>query len=72
MRERWAGWILGIDTVGCAFWTGHGEVVEEGRIATTEAALRRRFESVERMRIAIEVATHSRGSAGCCLNVGTR
>ena len=28
-----------------------GEVVEEGRIATTEAALRRRFESVERMRI---------------------
>jgi len=36
-----------------------GEVVEEGRIATTEAALRRRFESVERMRIAIEVGTHS-------------
>ena len=36
-----------------------GEVVEEGRIATTEAALRRRFSSVARMRIAIEVGTHS-------------
>lgn len=36
-----------------------GEVVEEGRVATTEAALRRRFGSVGPMRIAIEVGTHS-------------
>jgi transposase len=33
--------------------------VEEGRIATTEVALRRRFASVAPMRIAIEVGTHS-------------
>jgi transposase len=36
-----------------------GEVVEEGRIATTEGALKRRFASVEPMRVAIEVGTHS-------------
>ncbi len=36
-----------------------GELVEDGRIATTEAALRRRFSDVAVMRIAIEVGTHS-------------
>ena len=36
-----------------------GEVVEEGRIPTTEVALRRRFASVPPMRVAMEVGTHS-------------
>jgi transposase len=36
-----------------------GEVVEEGRIATTDAALRRRFSSAAPMRVALEVGTHS-------------
>jgi transposase len=36
-----------------------GEVVEEGRIATTEVALRRRFSTVAPMRVALEVGTHS-------------
>lgn len=36
-----------------------GEVVEEGRIATTEGALRGRFGGMERVRIVMEVGTHS-------------
>jgi transposase len=36
-----------------------GEVVEEGRLRTTPEAFRRRFECAERMKIAIEVGTHS-------------
>ena len=36
-----------------------GEVVEEGRIPTTAAALQRRFLSAERMRIVLETGTHS-------------
>lgn len=36
-----------------------GQIVEEGRIATTEEAFRRRFSSCEPARIAIEVGTHS-------------
>ena len=36
-----------------------GEVSEEGRIPTTEAALRRRFAGVPPMRVALEVGTHS-------------
>jgi hypothetical protein len=36
-----------------------GEVVEEGRLRTTPEDLRRRFDSAERMKIAIEVGTHS-------------
>jgi len=36
-----------------------GEVVEEGRVPTTEPGLRRRFASVPSMRVAIEVGTHS-------------
>ncbi len=36
-----------------------GEVVEEGRIATTEVALRRRFSSAGPMRVALEAGTHS-------------
>lgn len=36
-----------------------GEVVEEGRLATTEAALRRRFGGAEPCRVVVEVGTHS-------------
>ena len=36
-----------------------GEVVEEGRLRTTPDDLRRRFDSAERMKIAIEVGTDS-------------
>ena len=36
-----------------------GEVMEEGRIATTAAALERHFGGAERQRIAIECGTHS-------------
>jgi hypothetical protein len=36
-----------------------GEVVEEGRIPTREAALRRQFEGEPRQRIAMECGTHS-------------
>jgi transposase len=36
-----------------------GEVVEEGRIPTNEAAMRRQFEGEARQRIAMECGTHS-------------
>jgi len=36
-----------------------GEVVEEGRIATTQQALRRKFEGAEPMLVVSEVGTHS-------------
>ena len=36
-----------------------GQVVEEGRIPTTAAAIQRRFPSVERTRIVLETGTHS-------------
>jgi transposase len=36
-----------------------GEVVEEGRIATTQQALRRKFEGAEPMLVVFEVGTHS-------------
>lgn len=38
---------------------GEGQVVEEGRVGTTEAALRQRFSGCARMRIALETGTHS-------------
>ena len=36
-----------------------GEVIEEGRIQTNEAAMRRQFEGEGRQRIAMESGTHS-------------
>lgn len=36
-----------------------GEVIEEGRVATTEAGLRQRFSGCGGMRIALEAGTHS-------------
>lgn len=38
---------------------GEGEVVEEGRVATQEVALRQRFSGCSAMRIALETGTHS-------------
>lgn len=38
---------------------GEGEVVEEGRIQSTETAFRRHFEGQQRQRIAVECGTHS-------------
>jgi transposase len=37
----------------------YGEVVEQGRIATTEAGIRQHFEGEPRQRVAIESGTHS-------------
>lgn len=37
----------------------HGEIVEEARMRTSPPALRRRFDSMGRARIALEVGTHS-------------
>jgi len=39
--------------------TGDGELVEEGRLQSTEAALRKQFTDDARMRIALEAGTHS-------------
>lgn len=36
-----------------------GKVIEEGRVATTPAGLRRRFEREQRARVVMEVGTHS-------------
>jgi hypothetical protein len=36
-----------------------GQMIEEGRLRTIPDDLRRRFDSAERMKIAIEVGTHS-------------
>ncbi|MGZ3397480.1 MAG: IS110 family RNA-guided transposase [Isosphaeraceae bacterium] len=38
---------------------GEGQLVEEGRVATREPALRKRFSGCARMRIALETGTHS-------------
>lgn len=43
----------------CMLATSSGEVVERSRLATTEAALRRRFAGVGRLRIALEAGVHS-------------
>lgn len=43
----------------CLIDTESGEVIEEGRLRTTPEAMRRRFGSEGRLRIAVEVGTHS-------------
>jgi transposase len=43
----------------CLIDTENGEVIEEGRLRTTPEALRRRFESEQPLKIAIEVGIHS-------------
>ncbi|MCA1718994.1 MAG: IS110 family transposase, partial [Actinobacteria bacterium] len=39
--------------------TDSGKVLEEGRLRTTPKAFRRRFDSEQRMSVAIEAGTHS-------------
>ncbi len=41
------------------FLSAEGEVIEEGRMASNEAGLRRHFEAEPRLRIALECGTHS-------------
>lgn len=43
----------------CVLDTDSGELVEEGRVRTTPEDLRRRFNSEQQMKVAIEVGTHS-------------
>jgi transposase len=43
----------------CVLDTDSGELVEDGRLRTTPEDLRRRFDSEKKLRIAIEVGTHS-------------
>ena len=47
-----------------------GEVVEEGRLAMTKAAVRQRFEHAPRARIALEAGTHSPWVSGLLEEVG--
>jgi len=47
-----------------------GEVVMEGRVATTRKALERFFGSLERSRVALEVGTHSRWIQSLLLRLG--
>ena len=43
----------------CLIDTESGEVIEEGRLRTTPETFRRRFDSEQPLRIAIEAGTHS-------------
>lgn len=43
----------------CCALNAAGEIEKEGRVATTAEALRRRFSSTPRVRIAIEAGKHS-------------
>src|SRR5215204_6889992 len=43
----------------CLIDTDSGKVVEEGRLRSTPEPFRRRFDSEQRVRVAIEVGTHS-------------
>jgi transposase len=50
---------LGDKTTALCLMDEPGEVIEEANIKTSEPALRRRFQGQPRMRIALEVGTHS-------------
>jgi transposase len=50
LGDRWSHFVV-LD--------GEGQLMEEGRVATREPALRKRFSGCERMRIALETGTHS-------------
>lgn len=43
----------------CLIDTESGEVIEEGHLRTTPESLRRRFDSEQKLKVAIEVGTHS-------------
>jgi transposase len=57
--ERTVGLDLGDRYSHYCIVTGGGECMEEGRIQSTEAALRKQFGNEEPLRIALEVGTHS-------------
>ncbi len=57
--ERVAGLDLGDRYSHYCVLTGDGELVEEGRLQSTEASLRKQFANEPRMRIALEAGTHS-------------
>jgi transposase len=57
--KRVCGLDLGDRSSAFCLCTWEGEVLEQGRVRTTAAGLARRFETVEPMRIALEVGTHS-------------
>jgi transposase len=57
--ERIAGVDLGDRYSHYCVLTGDGELVEEGRLQSTEAGLRKQFANEPRMRIALEAGTHS-------------
>ena len=57
----------------CLIDTQSGEVIEEGRLRTTQEAFRRRFASEQPpMRIAIEAEPTRPGLAGCSKGAPTR
>jgi len=61
--EGMGAWTVGMDlgdrTSHVCVLDGAGAVVERGKVQTTEAGMRKRFERAARMRIAMEVGTHS-------------
>jgi transposase len=57
--ERTVGLDLGDRTCYYCLLDSEAELVEEGRIQTSEASLRKQFDNEARMRIALEVGTHS-------------
>jgi transposase len=57
--ERIVGLDLGDRYSFYCMLTGGGELVEEGRLQSTEAALRKQFGDQPRLRIALEAGTHS-------------
>jgi len=57
--ERTVGLDLGDRFSWYCLLNQHGEVTEEGRIATSEAALQLQFAHTSRLRIAMECGTHS-------------
>ena len=57
--ERTVGLDLGDRTSRYCILSQDGTLLEEGQVATTEAALRRHFSPMDRARVALEVGTHS-------------
>lgn len=59
----WKGVTVGLDLsdkfTSLCFIDGSGEVIEEGRIRTTESGFRQRFEMLPPSRLILEVGTHS-------------
>ena len=59
MATRTVGMDLGDRTSHFCVLDEDGTVVERGKVQTTREGLRKRFEERNRMRIALEVGTHS-------------